>query len=151
MSKAKVLVVDDELDVVKTVSMRLKTLGYDVITAMDGLEATSKAMQEGPDVIILDIGMPAGDGHIVAERLKSSAKTCLVPIIFLTARTSVEDQQKAFKEGVEKYITKPFDPQELILAIEAVLRACKELGGGTDERDTASGQEHATDRAELAE
>jgi DNA-binding response OmpR family regulator len=120
MAKGKVLVVDDEPEIVKTVSMRLKANDYEVITAGDGVSATNAALSENPDVIILDIGMPAGDGHVVAERLRDTAKS-LIPIIFLTAHTSERDYLKAFNEGVAKYITKPFRPEELIAAVDELI------------------------------
>lgn len=120
MSKGKVLVVDDEPEIVKTVSLRLKAHGYQVVTAYDGLQATSVALKEDPDVIILDIGMPAGDGHLVAKRLRDSAPR-LIPIIFLTAHTSRGDYEQAFEEGVAKYITKPFRPEELLAAVEELI------------------------------
>ncbi len=121
MSKGKILVVDDEPAIVKAVSMRLHANGYDVITAMDGLQATNTAIKEQPDVIILDIGMPAGSGHVVAERLKNSSKTCSIPIIYLTARTDEKDYSQAVELGISKYITKPFDPNELLMAVSNLL------------------------------
>jgi DNA-binding response OmpR family regulator len=123
MSKGKVLVVDDEPDIVRTISMRLKANGYEVITALDGAQATAIALREEPDLVILDIGMPAGNGHVVAERLKASSKTCSIPIIFLTARTAQSDFKKASDLGVARYITKPFDPQELLLCVKGLLSA----------------------------
>ncbi|MBD3217225.1 MAG: response regulator [candidate division Zixibacteria bacterium] len=120
MDKKKILLADDEPDIIRTVGRRLKSAGYDVLTAMDGFQATSMAIQEEPDVIILDIGMPAGDGHAVADRLRSSAKTCNIPIVFLTARTSEEDQKKAFDAGAVHYITNPFDAEELLICIDGL-------------------------------
>lgn len=128
MFKGKILVVDDEPDIVKTVGIRLKASGYKVVSAMDGLQATNIAIIEQPDLIILDINMPAGDGHTVAKRLKHSSKTCSVPILFLTASTNPEDYKKAFDSGVVKYITKPFDPKELIAAVDDLVTREKESG-----------------------
>ena len=121
MPKGKILIVDDELDIIRAVSMRLKANDYEVVTAMDGMSATKVAVDEQPDLIILDIGMPAGDGHVVAKRLQNSTKTCNIPIIFLTARTLERDYQRAFEEGVLKYITKPFQPEELMAAVEELV------------------------------
>ncbi len=118
MFKGKILVVDDEPDIVKIVGIRLKASGYEVVTAMDGLQATNIAIIEQPDLIVLDINMPAGDGHTVAKRLKNSSKTCSVPIIFLTASTNPEDYKKAIDSGIVKYITKPFDAKELLAAVD---------------------------------
>ncbi len=124
MSKGKVLVVDDEPEIVRTVGLRLKANGYEVLTAGDGVQATTIAMKENPDVIVLDIGMPGGDGHVVAQRLRDSAKA-LIPIIFLTAHTTKNDYEKAFEEGVAKYITKPFRPEELMAAVDELIERPK--------------------------
>jgi len=121
MSKGKILVVDDQPEIVKSLSMRLTANGYEVVTAMDGFQATNVALKEQPDVIVLDIGMPAGSGHVVAKRLRDSNKTCAIPIIYLTARTDEKDYQQAVELGVAKYITKPFDPEELLVAISELL------------------------------
>jgi len=121
MSKGKILVVDDEPEIVRSISMRLKMHGYEVIAASDGTQTTSTALRELPDLILLDIGLPAGSGHIVVKRLRDSSKTAQIPIIFLTARTTESDYQQAFELGVEQYITKPFRPEELMFAIEATL------------------------------
>ena len=128
MYKGKVLVVDDEHEIVKAVSMRLVADGYETIVAMDGLQATAMAMNEQPDVIILDIGMPAGDGHTVVKRLKESPQTWSIPIIFLTARTSEEDHKKAYEQGVDRYITKPFDSNDLVLAVDEMTKKQKQAG-----------------------
>lgn len=121
MSKGIVLVVDDEPDIVRSITIRLQSAGYDVLTAMDGLQATNIALKKNPDLIILDLGMPAGGGHVVIERLRGSVKACNVPIIVLSARTGYEDLQKAIENGVEKYITKPFKSEELIAAVDELI------------------------------
>ena len=121
MSKGIVLVVDDEPDIVRSVSIRLQSAGYDVLTAMDSLQATNIALKKTPDLIILDLGMPAGGGHVVIERLRGSVKGCNIPIIILSARTSYEDMQKAIEKGIEKYITKPFKSEELMAAVDELI------------------------------
>ncbi len=121
MHKGKILVVDDEPDIVKTVGMQLMASGYEIISALDGMQATNLAIKEQPDVILLDISMPAGDGHTVAKRLANYSKTCSIPIIFLTARRNPKDFREAFDEGVVRYITKPFNPDDLIIAIDALV------------------------------
>jgi len=123
MAKGKILVVDDEPDIVKTVSMRLKSSGYDVVTAMDGVQAVEVAMKERPDLIVLDIRMPQRDGHGVATRLRDSTETAFTPIIFLTASTTESDYQTAVGAGASKYITKPFAPEELVAAVEQLLQS----------------------------
>ena len=121
MAKWKILIVDDEPDIILTVGKRLRANGYEVISAMDGMQATRAAIQEQPDLIILDIGIPAGDGHVVMERLRESPKTWSIPIIFLTASTSEQDRQRAKNQGTVMYVTKPHDPDKLLTAIGAIL------------------------------
>lgn len=118
MSKGRILVVDDEPDIVRGLTLRLASEGYQVSSAMDGLGATKKAIEEQPELIIMDIGMPAGNGHVVVERLRNIGETCHIPIIYLTARTSEEDYRQAREGGVSKYITKPFDTEVLLAAVE---------------------------------
>ena len=118
MNKGKILVVDDEPDIVQSLSIRLGSVGYEVSTAMDGLGATRRAIEEQPDLILLDIGMPGGNGHEVVERLGNIGETCHIPVIYLTACTDAEDYRKAREGGVCKYITKPFDPDILLAAVE---------------------------------
>ncbi|MCP4545052.1 MAG: response regulator transcription factor [bacterium] len=121
MSKGKILIVDDEPEIVKSIWMRLKANDYDVVSAMDGMQATNTAIRENPDLIILDIGLPGGSGHIVVDRLRANANTFNTPVIYLTARTSEEDYKQAVKGKVEKYLTKPFKSDELLAAIEEIL------------------------------
>ncbi len=121
MSKGRILVVDDEPEIVKGIAIRLKSCGYDVLTAMDGRQATNLAIKEQPDLIILDIRMPGVSGHLVVQRLRNSVKTCHIPVIFLTAHTSEQDYRQAIERGVEKYITKPFQPEELMAVIDLLM------------------------------
>ena len=121
MSKKRILVADDAPDIVRGLTLRLASAGYEVSAAFDGLEATKKAIEDQPDLILLDIGMPAGNGHVVVERLRNISATCHIPIIYLTARTTPEDYQKARDGGVAKYITKPFDTEVLLAAVEQEL------------------------------
>ena len=118
---ARILVVDDEPDIVKSLSRRLRSHGYEVATASDGHEATRLAYKMVPDIVILDIGMPCGDGHTVADRLKCNVGTMLSQIIFLTARTGDNDRQKAMLAGAFGYMTKPFSSEDLIRMIEEAL------------------------------
>ncbi len=118
MCKGRILVVDDEPDIVRSLSLRLRAEGFEVVTATDGLSATKIAIAEQPELILLDIGMPAGNGHVVVERLRNIAATSHIPVIYLTARTSEADYHQARAGGVTKYITKPFDAEVLLAAIE---------------------------------
>jgi CheY-like chemotaxis protein len=114
--KPKVLIVDDELDVIIALKMRFEANGYQVVTASDGVQATSQALKERPDLIVLDIGMPCGDGFVVVERLKTAPVTAFIPIIILSARQAISDTQRAHDLKVDRYLTKPFDPKVLMSA-----------------------------------
>jgi len=119
---ARILVVDDEPDVQLSVRKRLVSAGYEVITAGDGFEATKMAIQCRPDLIVLDIGMPCGDGHVVAERLRDNVSTSKIPVIYLTARTSPVDRDKALALGAFAFVTKPFKSEEILELIQQALR-----------------------------
>lgn len=118
MGACRILVVDDEREVVQSLAIRLRSKGYTVITAADGVEATQKALTELPDVIILDIGLPGGNGHVVAARIRRSDVACKIPIIFLTARSTRDDFRRAYETGVDRYLTKPYKPEDLMMVVE---------------------------------
>lgn len=119
--KKKILVVDDERDIVKALMIRLQGAGYDVVTAFDGAQGVFMAHKEKPDLIILDIRMPAGNGFSVAERLKRSDYTLTIPVIFLTGSPETNAEEKARAVGARFYIKKPYDPEELLDAIKRAL------------------------------
>lgn len=121
MSKPKVLVVDDEQDIVRSVGMRLQSAGCEVISATDAVMATQLALREAPNLVILDIGMPCGNGHMIAERMRDNVKTMSIPIIFLTARTAEADREKACQAGAFAYLTKPFKSEELLAIVSQAL------------------------------
>jgi pilus assembly protein CpaE len=117
----KVLVVDDNLEVVKLIGLMLEQHGYGIIAAQSGAQALSKAQTENPDVIILDIMMPGVDGYEVCRRLRADPLTANVPILMLTAKASVGDKVAGFEAGADDYLTKPIRPADLVSRIEAVL------------------------------
>jgi DNA-binding response OmpR family regulator len=119
--KKKILIVDDERDIVKGLMIRLQVAGYDVVTAFDGAQGVFMAHKEKPDLIILDIRMPAGDGFSVAQRLKRSIHTFTTPVIFLTGSPEKNAEEKAMALGARFYIKKPYDPEELLDAIKRAL------------------------------
>jgi DNA-binding response OmpR family regulator len=119
--KKKILIVDDERDIVKALMIRLQANGYGVVSAFDGAQGLFMAHKENPDLIILDIRMPAGDGFSVAERLRKSADTSAIPIIFLTGSPETNSQQRAQELGARFYIKKPYDPEELLDAVKRAL------------------------------
>lgn len=119
----KILVVDDERDLVGFINARLKANGYDVVTAYDGMEALQKANEERPDLILLDVMMPAGDGFDVCQKLKSQNETANIPVIFLTAKTLDKDERLGLGLGAEYYLKKPFEAKELLDVISKVLES----------------------------
>jgi two-component system alkaline phosphatase synthesis response regulator PhoP len=127
MDKKKILIIDDEPDFVRVVQVRMEAAGYEVVVAFDGMQGVSSAHKEKPDLIILDIMMPAMHGHRVCEALKKSAKTWTIPIIYLTAKGNKEDEELAYKLGAEHFLTKPYDPQVLLGTIEKALEPGSQL------------------------
>ncbi len=131
--KKKVLIVDDERDIVKVLMIRLRGAGYEVVTAFDGAQAIFVAHKEKPDLIILDIRMPAGDGFSVVEKLKHSTDTFSIPVIFLTGGPERDSEEKAMTLGARFYIKKPYDPEELLDAVKRALE--KDSDTSSDHRD----------------
>ena len=119
--KKKILIVDDERDIVKALVIRLQKAGYEVVTAFDGAQGVFMAHKEKPDLIILDIRMPAGNGFSVAQRLKRSMHTFTIPVIFLTGSPEKNAEEKAMALGARFYVKKPYDPEELLDAIKRAL------------------------------
>lgn len=136
----KILAVDDEPSISKLVSHTLGRRGHEVITANDGLTALSIAATDKPDLIVLDVMMPKMDGWEVRNRLKADPSTKDIPIVFLTAVGQFEKQLAAMEEGSEDYVTKPFEPSELVEVVEGFLDPSK--------RDDAARHAHAK-RAKL--
>jgi DNA-binding response OmpR family regulator len=119
--KKKILIVDDERDIVKALMIRLQGAGYEVVTAFDGAQAIFVAHKEKPDLILLDIRMPAGNGFSVAEKLKHSVNTFSIPVIFLTGSPETNAEERAMTLGARFYIKKPYDPEELLDAVRRAL------------------------------
>lgn len=120
MSK-QLLVVDDEPNLLRAVEACLRSEGYEVMTARSGAEALMRVAQKVPDIIISDIRMPGMDGYQLARQLRRSPRGSLVPIVFLTARDETADRIEGFRSGVDAYLTKPFEPEELVAVIESIL------------------------------
>lgn len=127
MTKKRILVVDDEKDFVKMLQIRLEANGYEVIAAFDGIQGIMVAKREKPDLIILDVMMPAGDGYLVCERLKMSSFTWAIPVIFLSAKSRPEDEVKAYKAGAKYYLTKPYEPEVLLDTVKKALEPSEEF------------------------
>ncbi|MFH1414374.1 MAG: response regulator [Candidatus Omnitrophota bacterium] len=122
MTKKTILVVDDELDLVKAVEVRLKAAGYAVLVAYDGQDGLEKARRIKPDLIILDLMLPKLDGYRVCRMLKYDVKYQQIPIIMFTARAQEEDKKMGEDVGADAFITKPFEPQELLSKISEFLK-----------------------------
>jgi len=118
----RILVVDDEAKLLRAVAVDLRGEGYDVATARSGAEALVLVAQSLPDLIVSDIRMPGMDGYQLARRLRENARTAIIPIIFLTAKDTSADRIEGFRSGVDAYITKPFEPDELLVVIAGILR-----------------------------
>ncbi|MEX0946712.1 MAG: response regulator [Acidimicrobiia bacterium] len=118
----RILVVDDDPDILQVVKINLELEGYDVDTAEDGREAVDKAMAEPPELILLDIMMPRMDGLTALRRIRSHGATGNTSVILLTARGLPEDRVRGLELGADDYITKPFDIGELVARVKAVLR-----------------------------
>lgn len=122
MQKPKILVVDDDNDIRRALHIRLRAQGFDTVFATDGLMAITTALKESPDLILLDLGLPAGDGFVVLERLQKNTKLSCVPVIVLTARESRANKDKALAAGACTFFQKPVENEELIAAIEKALK-----------------------------
>lgn len=128
MSKEKILIVEDEKDIVKMLEYNLKKEGFKTLSARDGESAVNLAGKEHPDLVLLDLMLPGIDGLEVCKRLKSEKKTASIPIIMLTAKSQESDKIVGLELGADDYVTKPFSPRELIARIKAVLRRAEEKG-----------------------
>ena len=118
----EILVVDDDRDVAQTIKLALKRRNFQVQLAYSGMEALKMLRFYQPDLIILDVIMPGIDGFQVCRRLRTNADTADLPIIFLTARGQDDDRIEGLRAGADDYLSKPFNLEELILRVEAVLR-----------------------------
>src|SRR4030095_4044032 len=117
----QLLVVDDDPGLLLAVSETLRAEGYDVQTARRGAEALVRVAEALPDLIISDIRMPGMDGYALVRSLRASPRSRLVPIIFLTAKHETADRIAGFPAGVDAYVTKPFEPEELVAIVKSIL------------------------------
>ncbi|MFH1902157.1 MAG: response regulator [Candidatus Omnitrophota bacterium] len=122
MDEKRILLVDDEIELVEMVKMRLEAGGYEVITAYDGQEALDKAKRVKPDLIILDIMLPKMDGYKVCGLLKADIRYSKIPIIMFSAKAQEEDMKLGEEVGAQSYVTKPFEPQVLLSKITELLK-----------------------------
>lgn len=125
----KILVVDDERHIVRLVQVNLERAGYQVVAAFDGKEALKKVSSEKPDLVVLDVMMPYMDGFQVLKQMKADAATKDIPVIMLTAKAQDADVFRGWASGVDMYLTKPFNPLELMTFVKRIFEAAGEEGG----------------------
>lgn len=116
----KILTCDDEKHIVRLIQVNLERAGYEVVTAYNGAECLEAVAADKPDLIVLDVMMPEMSGFEVLEKLKSSDDTKDIPVIMLTARAQDADVLRGWQSGVETYLTKPFNPMELIAFVKRI-------------------------------
>jgi diguanylate cyclase (GGDEF)-like protein len=126
-SRHRILVAEDDPDVSRYVEVSLGVEGFEIHRATDGLTAVAKAIEIQPDLVVLDIGMPGLDGMSVCAELRRDPRTSAVPIIMLTARVQQSEKVRGLDAGADDYVTKPFDPAELVARIQAALRRARQL------------------------
>jgi two-component system KDP operon response regulator KdpE len=121
MPRPKILLVDDDPDLLRALRLRLRANNYDVATAADGYSAIVSAQKERPALIILDLGLPVGDGFVVLERVQNHDALAGVPVIVLSARDPQANEERALKAGAAAFFQKPADNEELLNVIRVSL------------------------------
>lgn len=121
MNSNKILLIEDDKDTVRAMAVRFKAKGYQFVVANDTISAISIARKEKPDLIVLDLGLPAGDGFIVLKRLKANYELMLVPVIVVSARDPLMNEQRALDAGAELFFQKPIDNDEFFAAVQKAL------------------------------
>ncbi len=122
MANRKILIVEDDRDILEMVEYNLREEGYITVSALNGEDGVNLARRERPDLIILDIMLPVMDGFEVCRALKSEEATARIPIIILSAKSQETDKVVGLELGADDYVTKPFSPRELIARIRAIIR-----------------------------
>ncbi len=143
---SKVLIVDDERDILDLLRMHLEHEGHEVAEAANGIDALKQAISAIPDLIVLDWMLPGLDGLSVFKRLRTDSRTRDIPVILLTAKAQQADRLTGLELGADDYLTKPFSPRELLLRVNAVLRRVKKV---TTTSETKVG-DYTLDRKNLA-
>jgi DNA-binding NarL/FixJ family response regulator len=123
----RLLVVDDDPGLLRAVAETLRAEGYEVTTARRGAEALVRIAESLPDLIVSDIRMPGMDGYELVRNLRASARTKLIPIVFLTAKDETADRIAGFRSGVDAYLTKPFEPDELVAVVANILKRVESM------------------------
>ncbi len=116
----KILAVDDERHIVRLIQVNLERAGYNVITAFDGREALKKIADEKPDLVVLDVMMPYMNGLEALKQIRANPQTRNLPVIMLTAKAQDQDVFQGYSYGVDIYLTKPFNPMELLTFVKRI-------------------------------
>ncbi len=122
----KILAVDDEKHIVRLIQVNLERAGYQVVTAFDGVEALKKVQEENPDLVVLDVMMPQMDGFETLKNLKANPQTRDIPVIMLTAKAQDADVFRGWQSGVDCYLTKPFNPLELLTFVKRIFESMED-------------------------
>jgi sigma-B regulation protein RsbU (phosphoserine phosphatase) len=122
VTSARILVVDDEVDINTILSVTLRRAGYEVISAADGVEAIEIIHLHAPDLILLDVMMPRADGLEALRRIREHGPTAHTPVIMLTAKSALADKMKGFERGADDYVAKPFEPAEILARVQVLLK-----------------------------
>jgi DNA-binding response OmpR family regulator len=130
MNRAKIMVVDDDPDLRQALSLRLRANNFDTVNVCDGYSAIAMAQKEHPHLIILDLGLPAGDGFSVLKNLQEYPALAVIPVIVLTARDPEGNEKRTLESGAIAFFQKPADNEELLGVIRASLQAGWGWGGG---------------------
>lgn len=150
----RLLVVDDEPNLLRAVEAVLRGENFEITTARSGREALVAVAQSLPDLIVSDVRMPGMDGFQLARKLRASTHSALVPIVFLTAKDETEDRIEGFQSGVNVYLTKPFEPDELVAVIKSVLARVERTRStiarlvGSEEKETVFVRDEGLTEAE---
>lgn len=141
MAGERILIVDDEPDILSLLVYQFSREGFRVSTAVDGRSAISSARDEHPDVVVLDLMLPEVDGYDVLRTLREDDDTADIPILLLTARKEEEERVRGFEIGADDYVTKPFSARELVLRVQALLRRATAEPVSPDRRLSVGGVE----------
>ena len=136
----KILIIDDDVDTLRLVGLMLQRQGYDISAASNGTQGLEKALEERPDLILLDVRMPDMDGYEVTRRLRKNPTTLTIPILMFTAKTQLDDKVTGFEAGADDYLTKPTHPTELQAHVKALL--ARVVQKDATEMVTASHEHH---------
>lgn len=123
----KILVIDDDIAINELIKVNLELQGFEVLQAFNGIEGFAKAKQEEPFLVVLDVMMPEVDGYTVARRIRQTPEISELPIIMLTALSELNNKAEGFDIGVDDYLTKPFEIEELLMRVRALLKRTNQI------------------------